>query len=178
MARQPLVGLGHLLVDVSRSLSVKHTTLGMAPLDEWSDRRNDLYLTTHNTHKRQASMPPAVFEPAIPAIPILYRVRFSGEKFYKTQNVFRNFLCNVCLKKYYSTKIQRDTMNVERSSWKCPLFISDFNKTCIFSIHSRKTFKYQISCKSILWEPSCSMRTDGQTARQRDSHTHTHTWRS
>jgi hypothetical protein len=28
------------------------------PLDEWSGRRWDLYLTTHNTHKRQTSMPP------------------------------------------------------------------------------------------------------------------------
>jgi len=28
------------------------------PLDEWSARRGDLYLTTHNTHKRQTSMPP------------------------------------------------------------------------------------------------------------------------
>ena len=28
------------------------------PLDEWSARRRDLYLTTHNTHNRQISMPP------------------------------------------------------------------------------------------------------------------------
>jgi hypothetical protein len=45
----------------------KHThTLGR-PLDEGSARRNDLYLTTHNTHKNQTSMPPSGFEPAIPA---------------------------------------------------------------------------------------------------------------
>jgi hypothetical protein len=44
-----------------------HTTLGRTPLDEWSARRRDLYLTTHNIHKRQTSMPPAGFEPAIPA---------------------------------------------------------------------------------------------------------------
>jgi hypothetical protein len=43
------------------------TTLGTTPLDEWSARRRDLYLTTHNTHKRQTSMPPVGFEPAIPA---------------------------------------------------------------------------------------------------------------
>jgi hypothetical protein len=30
-------------------------------------RRKDLYLTTHNTHKIQASMPPAGIKPAIPA---------------------------------------------------------------------------------------------------------------
>ena len=31
----------------------RHTTVGMTPLDEWSARRRDLYLTTHNTHNRQ-----------------------------------------------------------------------------------------------------------------------------
>jgi len=31
----------------------RHTTLGRTPLDEWSARRRDLYLTTHNTHNRQ-----------------------------------------------------------------------------------------------------------------------------
>ena len=45
----------------------RHTTVGRTPLDEWSARRRDLYLTTHNTHNRQASMPPAVFEPRIAA---------------------------------------------------------------------------------------------------------------
>jgi hypothetical protein len=39
-----------------------HTTGGMTPLDEWSGRRRDLYLTTHNTYKRQTSMPSAGFE--------------------------------------------------------------------------------------------------------------------
>jgi hypothetical protein len=35
----------------------KHTTLGRTPLDEGPARRRDLYLTTHNTHNRQTSMP-------------------------------------------------------------------------------------------------------------------------
>ena len=30
-------------------------------------RRRDLYLTTHNTHNRQTSMPPVGFEPTISA---------------------------------------------------------------------------------------------------------------
>jgi hypothetical protein len=34
-------------------ITLRHTTLGRTPLDEWSARRKDLYLTTHNTHKRQ-----------------------------------------------------------------------------------------------------------------------------
>ena len=45
----------------------RHTTVGRTPLDERSARRRDLYLTTHNTHNRQTSMPPAGFEPTIPA---------------------------------------------------------------------------------------------------------------
>jgi len=28
----------------------RHTTVGRSLLDEWSSRRKDLYLTTHNTH--------------------------------------------------------------------------------------------------------------------------------
>ena len=35
----------------------RRTTAGRTPLDEWSARRRDLYLTTHNTHNRQTSFP-------------------------------------------------------------------------------------------------------------------------
>jgi len=45
----------------------RRTTFGRTPLDEWSARRRDLYLTTHNTHNRQTSMPPVGFEPTISA---------------------------------------------------------------------------------------------------------------
>ena len=43
----------------------RRSTLGRTPLDEWSARRRDLYLTTHDTHNRQISMPPVGFEPKI-----------------------------------------------------------------------------------------------------------------
>jgi hypothetical protein len=36
-------------------------------MDEWSVRRRDIYLTTYNTHKIETAMPPAGFEPAVPA---------------------------------------------------------------------------------------------------------------
>jgi hypothetical protein len=43
----------------------------------------------------------------------------------------------------------------------------DFNDIWIFSTYFRKILKYQISWKSVHWEPSCSTRpagrTDGQT---------------
>jgi len=42
-------------------------TLGRTPLDEWSARRRDPFLTTHNIHKRRTSVPPAGFQPTIPA---------------------------------------------------------------------------------------------------------------
>ena len=36
----------------------RRTTVGRTPLDEWSARRRDLYLTTRNTHNRQTCMSP------------------------------------------------------------------------------------------------------------------------
>jgi hypothetical protein len=44
-----------------------HTTLGRTPLDEWSARRGNLYLTIHNIHKRQTCVFPVGFESTIPA---------------------------------------------------------------------------------------------------------------
>ena len=46
----------------------RRSTVGRTPLDEWSARRRDLYLTTHNTHNRQISMLPVGFEPTISAV--------------------------------------------------------------------------------------------------------------
>ena len=43
----------------------RRTTVGRTPLDEWSARLRELYLTTYNTHNRQISMPPVGFEPTI-----------------------------------------------------------------------------------------------------------------
>jgi hypothetical protein len=43
----------------------RRTTVGRTPLDESSACHRDLYLTTHNTHNRQISMPPVGFKPTI-----------------------------------------------------------------------------------------------------------------
>ena len=45
----------------------RRITVGRTPLDEWSARRRDLYLTTHNTHNRHTPTPPVGFEPTISA---------------------------------------------------------------------------------------------------------------
>ena len=33
-------------------ITLSHSTLSRTPLDEWSARRRDLYITTHNTHSK------------------------------------------------------------------------------------------------------------------------------
>ena len=45
----------------------RRTTVCRTPLDEWSARRRDLYLTIHDTDNRQTSIPPVGFEPTISA---------------------------------------------------------------------------------------------------------------
>jgi hypothetical protein len=49
------------------TITLRQTIPSRTPLDVKSARPTDLYLTTHNTRKRQTSTPPAVFESAIPA---------------------------------------------------------------------------------------------------------------
>ena len=56
------MGQGLLIHEPSRS-----HTVGRAALDDWSARRRDLYLTTHNTQNGQTSKPPAGFEPTFSA---------------------------------------------------------------------------------------------------------------
>jgi hypothetical protein len=65
MARQPLGGLGRLIFRGFTITLLTHTS-GRTPLDEGPARRRDLYLTTHDTRRRQTSMPPAGFEPTVP----------------------------------------------------------------------------------------------------------------
>ena len=45
----------------------RRSTVGRTPLDEWSARRRELYLTTHDTYNRQISMSPVGFKPTISA---------------------------------------------------------------------------------------------------------------
>ena len=71
VVQQPSSGLGHLVVEVPRSLTFRHTP-GRAPLNETAAYR------THSKNKERTSMSSAGFETAIPAIKrlqtyILYR---------------------------------------------------------------------------------------------------------
>jgi hypothetical protein len=93
---------------------------------------------------------------------LAYTIRFSG-KSYWAYNVCFDFLYN-------------NVWNIShyKNNWtkafhvKCPLFMSDFSENWIFSTDFRKILQYQISWKSVQWEPSCSMRkgTHDQTNRR------------
>ena len=66
MAQQPPLGQGppHYR---GFAITLRHTTIGRTPLDEWSARHRDLYLTTHNKYKRQIFMPSVGFKPHNPS---------------------------------------------------------------------------------------------------------------
>ena len=66
MALRPIMGHGLFILEFLDNKQ-RWSTVGRTPLDEWSARRTDLYLTRNNTHNRQTSMAPAGFEPAISA---------------------------------------------------------------------------------------------------------------
>jgi hypothetical protein len=81
----------------------RRTTVGRTPLHEWLARPRYLYLTTHNTHKRQTSMVSVRFEPTIsederPQTNVLDRAATgSGARGLKCQN-FAHVIVFVCIK--------------------------------------------------------------------------------
>jgi hypothetical protein len=60
---------------------------------------------------------------------------------------------------------------VLKSLVKCLVFLFDFNQTSFFTTDFNKSPQYKISQKSVEWEPSCSMRTSGQTDRYDEANT-------
>jgi hypothetical protein len=101
---------------------------GKTPLEEWSARRRDLYLTTYITHNKQTSMPPSRFEPTIsaderPQTQALDRAATGTVKYWSywyknmastkhefhethnhTINVCKHFLCRITEQKYTEYK--------------------------------------------------------------------------
>jgi len=70
----------------------QHTTVSRTPLDEWSPRRRDFYLTTHNTHNRHTSMTLVGFEPTISAGEQLQT--YAWKRAANGISIY-NFMCNV-----------------------------------------------------------------------------------
>ena len=56
--------MAYIIPEISGSHQ-RRTTVGRTPVDVWSFHRRDLYLTTHNTHKGQKSMPRIRTHPSV-----------------------------------------------------------------------------------------------------------------
>jgi len=73
----------------------------------------------------------------------------------------RTYVCMyVCMYVYmYAVR----SMQYASLRLKFPLFFFNCDEISVSSTQFRKTLKYQMSFKSVRWEPSFSMRTDGLT---------------
>jgi hypothetical protein len=70
-----------------------YTSINRTPLDEWSALCRDLYLTTHNTQKRETSIPLAGFKLAIPASDRQYKIQSPTSQKSPLNSTRSNFLC-------------------------------------------------------------------------------------
>ena len=72
LTQQPPVGQGLLIHEASKSHK-RRTTVRRTPLNGWLVRGRDLYLSTHNTHMRQTSIPPLELEPTVSAAELHFK---------------------------------------------------------------------------------------------------------
>ena len=61
------------------------------------------------------------------------------------------------------SKSNRARYNQKRISVFMQLLLSNYNNIWILSTDLRKILRHHISWKFVLWEPNCSVRTDGRT---------------
>jgi hypothetical protein len=101
------------------------------------------------------------------ALPYFSTLSHRGHDFRKKNSL--NIKCVFCFslqplseKSLILRIIERDIVNVYWVSCPVPVILSDFNENLISKTDLRKILKYQNSWKSIHWEPSCSMRTEGR----------------
>jgi hypothetical protein len=98
LALRPNAGHDHLFIEVYRS----HThSVDRTPLDEWSARHGDLYLTTQNTHNRQTSMAEAGIEPAFSAGEWPLKYALDSAKFIYTALSNVQHFCRLCASKLF-----------------------------------------------------------------------------
>jgi hypothetical protein len=83
-----------------------------------------------------------------------------------------DFFYNVCLNylRFWEEFSEISSKMSKRLHVKYSLFLSNFNETWIFSTDLRKKLKYEVLSKSVHWEPSCSMFTEGLTDARTDGH--------
>jgi hypothetical protein len=100
LTRLPPLGQDLLIHEVSRWI----TTVGRTPLDDWSARRKDTNLTTHNTHNRQTSMRPGGI---------------------LTQNVIRRAAVDLRLRPrdHWDRQINISSTNLQRVINKCIVYL-------------------------------------------------------
>jgi hypothetical protein len=97
-----------------------------------------------------------------------------GKTFWESdcgQNMCFDFLYNICLLNFSFQEKISDSHYKCTSSWKLPVMLVRFEWNVIFLDIFSKSIEYTISCKSVVWEPNCFMRTDRQTDRQTDRRT-------
>jgi hypothetical protein len=89
---------------------------------------------------------------------------FRGKKVIE-HNMCSDFLCNFCLKTFLILRgIQRDIINVHRSSCKVPIIVVRFSRILNFlDTFSKKKSKTKFSRKSVQMRAETPMRTDRRT---------------
>ena len=104
----------------------RRSAVGRTPLDEWSARRRDLYLTTHDTHNRQISMPPVGFEPTISA-----GERPQASKWQMGFNSAFKGLINLEFSVQNFQKILKYRISWKPVKWKPSCFMRTEGQTCL-----------------------------------------------